>query len=379
MRVTAAGAWLHDYISATTPSLRADTVDVLVELIAEIDTATDAGEFYDRLCTALCELTSMERSGLFLYDHTLRSVRAVGSHGVEPSLLADVEGTLDETPIAQRALAGDAVVEVSERLEEEVPPRYARFAGITTLTCTPVSAGGRWLGVIFADRGGGKFTLTAEERQTMWTLGKLAALAASVEQATIQREAARRLTDGVSLIREIHEGVIQRLFGLLLVLGSEGELDPEQRQVCHDELREVLGELRGALGRSLGTQVRSTKMSTRQVLDRVATIRDGLVVSWNEDVEVPAEVEPVAQAVLLEAIRNAEKHADPTEIAVRVTIEDGTFALEVVNDGVGAAEPTTGLGLRLATIEALQHSGIVEFGPLPPDRWHVRLVVPCER
>ena len=51
-----------------------------------------------------------------------------------------MEGTLDETPVAQRALAEDRVVEVSERLEHEVPARYARFAGITTLTCTPVSA-----------------------------------------------------------------------------------------------------------------------------------------------------------------------------------------------------------------------------------------------
>ena len=89
-------------------------------------------------------------------------------------------GTLEETPIAQRALAEDRVIEVSDDLEREVPERYARFAGITTLTCTPVSAGGRWLGVIFADRGGGRFELTDAERHSMWTLGKTAALAASV-------------------------------------------------------------------------------------------------------------------------------------------------------------------------------------------------------
>src|SRR5207249_8751581 len=108
--------------------------------------------------------------------------------------------------------------------------------------------GGRWLGVIFADRGGGQFELTDDERQAMWSLGKLAALAASVEQATIQREAARGLSERIDLIRDIHEGVIQRLFGLLLVLGSDDdELDPERRRVCHDELRDVLGELREAL------------------------------------------------------------------------------------------------------------------------------------
>jgi signal transduction histidine kinase len=318
----------------------------------------------------------MERAGLYLYDPTLRLVHAVGVHGVDPSLLSGVEGTLDETPIAQRALAEDSVVEASDRLEEELPRRYARFAGITTITCTPVSAGGRWLGVIFADRGGGRFELTADERQAMWSLGKLAALAASVEQATIQREAARGLSDRIDLIREIHEGVIQRLFGLVLVLGSDEELDAERRRVCHDELRDVLGELRGALGRAGRAQARTTTMTVRQALDRISSIRDDLVVDWADGVVVPDEVEATAQAVLLEAIRNADKHARPTLIEVAIDLDDGNLVLEVVNDGARATSAGTGLGLRLATIEALQHSGLVEFGPLPGDRWHVRLVVP---
>jgi len=363
-------------IATLSPAPRADTVDVLADLLAEIDAATDVHEFYDRVCEGVCRLTSMERVGLFLYDPTLRSVRAVGSHGVDTTLLEDVEGTLEETPIAQRALAGDLVVEASKNLEREVPPRYARFAGITTLTCTPVSAGGRWFGVIFADRGGGRFTLTAAERQTMWTLGKLAALAASVEHATIQREAARRLSDRISLTREIHERVIQRLFGLLLVLGSDQELSGEQRELCHDELREVLGELRSSLGGSLAPHGQRSTATVRQILDRIATYQGGLTVSWAEGTKIPEELEPLAQSVLLEALRNVQKHADAGSISVSVATDDGTFVLEVVNDGAKQVSSGTGLGLRLATIEALEHNGIVEFGPVAPDGWHVRLLVP---
>jgi len=351
---------------------------VLVDLLAEIDSPSEADEFYDRACQALCRLTSIERSGLFLYDTTLRTVRAVGCHGIDSTLLEGVEGTLQETPIAQRALAEDRVVEASEELEGEVPPRYARFAGITTIVCTPVSAGGRWLGVIFADRGGGQFTLTPEERQTIWTIGKLAALAATVEGATTQREAARRLSERISLIREIHERVIQRLFGLLLVAGSEHHLSPEQRGIIHDELRDVLGELRSALGGSLAPLERRRHGSTRRMLERIVASRDEVSALWAEDLDVPRELEPVAQSVLLEALRNVEKHAEPTSVAVTVEMRDGAFVLEIVNDGVrdGVAAEGTGLGLRMATIEALQHNGIVEFGPLVPNRWRVRLVVP---
>jgi signal transduction histidine kinase len=318
----------------------------------------------------------MERAGLFLYDGTLRTVRAVGSAGVDPDLLEGVEGTLEETPIAQRALASDSVVEASEALEREVPARYARFAGITTLTCTPVSASGRWFGVIFADRGGGRFALTDEECQTMWTLGKLAALAASVERATNQREAARRLSERISLIQQIHERVIQRLFGLLLALGSEEALSAEQRAMCHDEVREVLHELRTALGSSLAPPARRSSASVRQIVDRVAIHQEGLTVNWQDGVAVPAAIEPLAQSVLLEALRNAEKHAKPGSVTISVESRDGTFVLEVVNDGVSSSGLGAGLGLRMASLEALEHNGIVEFGPLPPDRWRVRLIVP---
>ena len=65
----------------------------------------------------------MERAGPFLYDPTLRVVQPMGSAGVDPDLLDGVEGTLEETPVAQRALAEDSVVEISEGLERQVTSR----------------------------------------------------------------------------------------------------------------------------------------------------------------------------------------------------------------------------------------------------------------
>jgi len=360
------------------PALRADTdtFDVLVELLAEIDAYKEVRGFYDRVCEGLCRLTSMERAVIFLYDPTLRSVQAVGSRGIDPGLLEGVEGTLEETPVAQRALVRDRVAETSGPLEKQIPERYARYLGLTTLTCTPVSAGGRWLGVIFADRGGGEFDLTPTEQQTMWTLGKLAALAASVLLATVQGESARRLSDRMSLTREIHERVIQRLFGLLLVLGADRELSKEEAALCHDEIREVLRELRSSLGGAPAGPRHRGESTLREILDRADASRDEVTVSWTEGTQVPSELEPLAQSVALEALRNAEKHAEASSVQVMVDADADAFVLEIVNDGVRTANRSTGLGLRLATIEALEHSGIVEFGPLAPDRWHVRLVVP---
>jgi nitrogen-specific signal transduction histidine kinase len=53
--------------------------------------------------------------------------------------------------------------------------------------------------------------------------------------------------------------------------------------------------------------------------------------------------------------------------------------LEVTNDGIGspgAEGRPTGIGLRLAAFEALQHGGTIEFGESDARHWRVRLLAP---
>jgi hypothetical protein len=127
------------------PSLFAgvEPLEVFVELLADIDVQTSSTEFYDRLCEAICRLTTMRRAAIFMADAARGRVRAVGAHGISFAELAALRPTLVNTPIAQRALLEDRVVVASERIEEQVPPDYAELLGITTLVCTPLSAGVR--------------------------------------------------------------------------------------------------------------------------------------------------------------------------------------------------------------------------------------------
>lgn len=366
-------------ITTAVPAPRAGTVEVLVGLLAELDAATESGVFYDRVCKAVCALTTMRRAALLLHDPTYRVVIPMGSHGVDPELVKRIEGTLDETPIARLALEQDRVVEVSGSLRGHVPARYADLADTPTITCTPISAARRWLGVIFADRGGEDFALEDGERETMLTLGRLAALTASVEQSTEQRESERRLAERVELTRELHENAIQRLFGVALALGSERALSAEERRRCQEELRSVVGDLRHALTRPVNTPPsRSNPTSLAQMLVRLQDRRPELRVAWQDGFEVPPDLEPVAQSVLAEALRNADRHSEPSLIDIRVDSDDGTFSLTVENDGTGDGKETKGggLGLRLAALEALHYEGLVEFGALPGGRWRVRLVAP---
>ena len=356
-------------------------LDVFVALLSELDAPTPSHEFYGRICQAVCRLTSMERVALFLYDEALHRVRAVGSWGMDRALLEAVDATLEESTLARRALSEDRVVEVSDDIEREVPGEYAKLLGLTTLTCTPLAAAGRRFGVLFADRGGGHFRLTDSERHAMWTLGKVGALAEAARIATRQQERTRGLADRIDLTREIHEQVIQRLFGVSLALSADHELSAAERERCASEMRTALADLRTALRRPLAPHSRETDTTLRAELARLERRRDGLPLKlhWRDTSPLPAEIEPLAQSVLAEALRNAHKHAEPTRVDVSVGTGDGIFQLEVTNDGTRRGSGRgTGMGLRLTQFEALQQGGVLEFGPLEGGRWRLRLVVPVE-
>ncbi len=356
-----------------------EPLEVFAELLADMDTETASTVFYDRICEAICRLTTMRRAAIFMGDSS-RRVRAVGAHGTSFAQLTALRPTLVDTPIAQRALQEDEVVVVSERIERAVPPQYAEILGITTLVCTPMSAAGRGYGVICADRGGGRFELTDGERHLLWTLGKTAALVATARRATRQQERSHRLTERLALAREIHERVIQRLFGVSLALSAMRSLTSEGRERCRAETQTAIGELRRALDRPLAPMVRETGTTLAEELERLrGALGTPLAVQWTDGLEVPAELEPLAQSVLAEALRNIDKHATPKRIEVVVVGDSDTFVLGVRNDGVPHGARGAGMGLRLAAYEALQMGGMIEFGPVPPSSWRVRLVVPRVR
>ena len=83
--------------------------------------------------------------------------------------------------------------------------------------------------------------------------------------------------------------------------------------------------------------------------------------------KIPNELEPLAQSVLAEAVRNAHKHAGPTKVEVSLAIkDDDTLVLDVSTTASAESARQSGMGLKLAALEALQFGGIIEFGERDP-------------
>jgi signal transduction histidine kinase len=370
-------------VNDTRAVVRVDVLETFVELLTRSEDQRSPDAFYSSLCEAVCRLTSMDRAIIFRYDEARRRVRAAGAFGIGLERFVNSHVTVESAPIARQALVEDRVIEMdAETVAREVPEQFRDLLDDSTLVCCPLSAGGRWSGVILADRQPRR-PLSGEERDLLWTLGKSAALAEAARHATFQQARARQLQERIDLAREVHESVIQRLFGVLLVVSSDAPLPGEARERVTVELQAALRDLRRALQRPLGRAAPDTETTFP---DEVARLRDahpelGIELAPGSlDVGVPVELESLAQSVLVEAVRNARKHAEPTRVEVTLQRQEGAWVMEVCNDGVqGRPRTVSGMGLRLAGLEALQVGGLVEFGEREPGVWRVRLAVPHDR
>jgi signal transduction histidine kinase len=364
----------------TTPTVNA--LHQMVSLLADVDHVSPGAPFYDRLAEAACSMAGMRRAIIFLYDDEERRVRAVGGHNVDVAISMDLQVTARTVPLALRALTDDAVVEAGPQVEQDIPVELVERFDAQHVACSPMSAGGRWFGVVLVDRADPR-PLGADEREALFLLGKLAALAAAARLATRQQEHSRRLAERIDLARDVHESAIQRLFGVSLALAGDGGLDAEDRARCAAEVERALGELRDVMQRPLAREARADAPGFEDELGRLLARESGPTVTVERTGRVPDALDALAASVLREAVRNVRKHAAARTVVVRVKADGDTFVLEIVNDGVedgsvsvSAGATSTGLGLRLAAFEALGAGGLVEFGRGEEGTWRVRLTAP---
>ena len=165
------------------------------------------------------------------------------------------------------------------------------------------------------------------------------------------------------LERNLHDGAQQRLVALSLI-----ESDPED--ACElirkgaDELTHAIDELR-ELARGIHPAVLTGRGLGPALEALAARAAVSVEVSADLDERLPAPVEAAAYYLVAESLTNAAKYANATEVEVRVRRATGLAHIEVVDDGVGGADPSRGSGLRgLADrVEALDGRLGVESPP----------------
>ena len=183
--------------------------------------------------------------------------------------------------------------------------------------------------------------------------------------------------------RDLHDGAQQRLVALALKLRIAEESVP-------DELIEVKNELSGAvsvlndvltelqeLSRGIhpGILVKGGLRPAFQNLARRSAIPVNLDVTIDRRLPPPAEV--AAYYVLAEALTNADKHAQASEVNVVAHVDDTNLHLSIGDDGIGGADSGNGSGLigLKDRVEALSGRFTIESRPGNGTSLHVTIPV----
>ncbi len=164
------------------------------------------------------------------------------------------------------------------------------------------------------------------------------------------------------LARDLHDGAQQRLVSAVISL-QLAERSFEQDPASTGRLvRDALGHARDGLAelRELAAGVHPSILTNRGLHAAIEALAQRNVTPVSVDVpdeRYPALVEATAYFVVAEALTNATKHAQATQIAVSAHTVGGALVVDIQDDGIGGADPSGGglQGLR-DRVEALAGS-----------------------
>jgi signal transduction histidine kinase len=259
-----------------------------------------------------------------------------------------------------------------------------------------------WLGTVDASTGGSQNEINwstyvpvvlslATFPVAAWALGALARTRTAYVDSLIERneqlrrEAEQRAELGATqerarIAREMHDVVAHGLS--VIVVQADGAryaaeqdpaLAPKALETVAQTAREALTEMRQLLGLLRdGDALTRPQPRLGDIATLVEETRAGgmeLAAKLPEpSLAVPEGVALTAFRVVQESLSNVRKHAGPAAAArVTVTADDGSLAIEVTDDGRGAAAdataPSGGLGLVGMHERITAHNGTLETGP----------------
>lgn len=264
----------------------------------------------------------------------------------------------------------------------------------------PLSSGDETIGeLLVAPRAPGDALTPADERllrdlaRQISIVARTAALTSDLEHARLrlvtERGEARR-----QLGSDLHDGVGHQLVALTRLIES---VTPKSVDAAAPLSKQFLGDVQRQLV-AMTTQVRSLAHQLYppelQVLGLSGALReraDGypalriLIDAPQTLPALPAEIETAAYYIALEAITNADKHAQAKTCRIRLALsapdtvsQQRLLELDIVDDGRGMAEPAThGLGLLSMRARAAEVGGSCAIAANPGGGVAVSVRIPC--
>jgi signal transduction histidine kinase len=222
------------------------------------------------------------------------------------------------------------------------PPNHPPM---TSFLGVPVTVKGEPVGRLYLTDKQGAAEFRADDQALVETFALHAGIA--IENARLH-EQLRRLAvvderDRIS--RDLHDGIIQRIYGVTLALDDVPELVAEAPEEARQRVDAAIDQLHAVI-----RDIRTFIFGLRPLLLGDGGIHEGLQaladelhrnaateiqVSGDDPGELPLEVVAELLAIAREALANVARHAAADHAWLRVTAAGDTVRLEVEDDGIG--------------------------------------------
>lgn len=273
--------------------------------------------------------------------------------------------------LAARALATQRAASVAGDADggadaDQAPVDWQPGSGPTV--AIPLYSGSEPLGVLTLSRHLGAAAFTDADLELAFAFAGQASVAIEVVRAREDRRRLETNRDRARIARDLHDHVIQRLFGAGLSLQAvSGTVDAETSAILEtqvDAIDAAIKDIRTVVF-ALGAGERGSRKRTRdRLLDTVAEVSAGLpstpriTFSGPLDSLVHAPLADELVAVLRECLTNTVRHAHAHHVEVAVEVDDGIVTLTVIDDGRGIPSGSHLSGLANITERARLRGGL---------------------
>jgi signal transduction histidine kinase len=233
---------------------------------------------------------------------------------------------------------------------------YGRALGVRSSVGAPINVEGRQWGIVVA-------ASTRDEPMPADTETRLGNFTELVATAIANAEAHAALTASRSRIvitadetrrrieRDLHDGAQQRLVAVALRIRAAQAAVPSDLPQLATELDDIGAELARTLDelRDFARGIHPAVLAKGGLRPALRTLANRSAVPVDLDIRSngrpPEQVEVAAYYVVSEALANAAKHAQASEVTVQVESADDRLRVSIRDDGVGGAHFGRGSGL----------------------------------
>ena len=340
-----------------------DRLHALIDAILLIETDANLSTLLSRIVETATKLVGARYGALGV----LASDRETLSRFVTFGLNRDQETAIGERPHGKGVL-GETIrlahaLRISDLNEHPssvgVPanhPKMEKFLGVPVIT-----GNGRIYGNLYLTDPLSGNDFSESDEHLVEAFGRAAGIV--IDQALL-RSHMRELTlteERERLARDLHDTVVQRLFGIGLALQMtlSGTIEDSVRQRINkslDELDETIREIRTTIFEIDQEHPGSDSMRARVMvlIDEVRT-RLGVDAQLTMEPDLELEVGPHCAQHALQALReilsNIVRHSEATVVHVKVDVKDKMLVLSVADNGVGFVS-ATGAGRVLHNLDS---------------------------